>query len=160
MQQRALERAFEAYRSRVDEIAFRGEWSAFADLFTLDATYRRHGYPDFVGREAIRSWIQEAMTTPPGNLIMGFDVVWRVFDSPNDQVVYELRNVMRDPGDGSVHVASTVSQLTCAGDGLWSRAEDMHNPMAYQLMLRNWSRAAQAAGTPVPGMLISPTSLD
>jgi hypothetical protein len=157
MQQSALEGAFDAYRARVDEIAAHGDWSQFADLYTPRAIYRRHGYPDFVGREAIRSWIRQAMTTYPGNLITGFEVVWRAFDSPNDQVVFELRNVMRDPGDGSVHAASTVTQLTYAGDGLWSRSSDIHNPFAYEMMVRNWERTALRMSTPAPGTALPVT---
>ena len=46
---------------------------------------------------------------------------------------------MRDPGDGSVHTASTISMLTYAGQGLWSRCDDVQNVHAYSEMMRGWS---------------------
>jgi hypothetical protein len=75
MQQAVLVDAFDAYRARVAEIADSGDWGAFADSFTPDAVYRRRGYADFVGREAIRSWIRVAMCTFPGSAIAATDVV-------------------------------------------------------------------------------------
>lgn len=142
-----LELAFAAYRERVEEIIGSGDWSAYGDLFTEDAVYRRHGYADFEGREAIRAFIHGSMTTFPGNQIVGFTVVWRIFEHHNDRVVFELRNTMRDPGDGSVHAASTTSMMTYAGDGLWSGCSDLHHARAYTDMVRGWSRAAQAHDT-------------
>jgi hypothetical protein len=147
MQQAVLEEAFDAYRKQVASIIASGDWGSFADLFTEDAVYRRRGYADFVGRESIRTWIREAMTTFPGSAIVGFEVVWRAFDATNAQVVHELRNVMRDPGDGSVHAASTLSLLTYAGDGLWSKVDDIQNPLAYSGMLRSWLRVSREHGT-------------
>lgn len=146
MHEPTLEDAFVSYRERVAEIVDSGDWARFGDFFTEDATYRRLGHPDRVGREEIRTWITQAMTTFPGNQLVGFDVIWRTFNPTRSQVVYELRNVMRDPGDGSVHAASTISLLTYAGDGLWSHADDVHNPSAYALMYRGWARAALEHG--------------
>lgn len=147
MHEGILSAAFDAFRARVEQIIASGDWASFADLFTDDAVYRRRGYADFVGREAIRSWIVESMTTFPGSAIVGFEVVWRTIDERTAQVVYELRNVMGDPGDQTVHAASTLSLMTYAGDNLWSRVEDIQNPLAYSRMLRSWLRASRENGT-------------
>jgi ketosteroid isomerase-like protein len=159
MHDQELESAFAAYRADVAEMQRTGDWSRYADHFTQDAVYRRHGYADFVGREAIRAFIHTSMTTFPGNQMARFDIIWRIFKEPGrdptrtafwhaqNQVVFELRHVMRDPGDGSEHAASTTSMLTYAGGGLWSRCSDLHNLRAYSEMMRGWSRAAQKHGT-------------
>lgn len=141
-----LECAFAGYRARVDSIVARGAWAEFADEFTEDAVYRRLGYDDFVGREAIRRWIVSAMTTFPGNMLVGFDVAWSTVNVTKQQVVYELHNVMRDPGDGSLHTAATVQMLSWdPARRLWSEAADLHNPNAYADMVRGW--CAHALGT-------------
>ena len=147
MQLSDLAQAFATYRARVDEISATGRWGDFADLFTQDAIYRRAGHSDAVGREAIRGWIQTSMTTFPGTMLERHDVVWRSFDPAHDRVVYELRNTLRDPGDGSLHTASSTTLLRHGHDGLWAYAEDSHNPLAYRTMWRGWGRAALRAGT-------------
>lgn len=147
MTRAALESAFASYRARVDSIVARGAWVEFADEFTEDAVYRRLGYEDFVGREAIRSWIVESMTTFPGNMLVGFDVAWSSVNVTKQQVVHELHNVMRDPGDGSLHTAVTVQMLTWdRACGLWSEAADLHNPNAYADMVRGWCSHARGSG--------------
>lgn len=160
MQELGLAGAFDAYRADVAEMQRTGDWSRYADHFTEDAVYRRHGYADFVGREAIRAFIHQSMTTFPGNQMVGFNIIWRFFKepaphspaaadlwNPESHVVFELRHVMRDPGDGSEHAASTTSMLTYAGNGLWSRCTDVHNMRAYSEMMRGWYRAAHKHGT-------------
>ena len=147
MQLSELERAFTDYRARVDGITESGRWGEFADLFTLDAVYRRSGRAEVVGREAIRAWVLTSMSTFPGTMLHRHDVVWRSFDPTHGQIVYELRNTMCDPGDGSVHAASSTTLLRHGHDGLWSHAEDNHNPLAYRTMWRGWGRAAARCGT-------------
>lgn len=147
MTRRALETAFASHRARVDSIVARGAWAEFADEFTEDAIYRRTGYDDFVGREEIRSWIVAAMTTFPGNMLVGFDVAWSAVNVKKQQVVHELHNVMRDPGDGSLHTAATVQMLTWDPERrLWSEAADLHNPNAYADMVRGWCTHARRDG--------------
>ena len=142
-----LESAFAAYRADVEECQRTGDWSGYADAFTEGAVYRRRGYADFTGREAIRAFVHASMTSFPGDQMVGFELVWRSFEHSKHQVVFELRHVMRDPGDGSVHTASTISMLTYAGQGLWSRCDDVQNLHAYSEMMRGWSRAAEKHGT-------------
>ncbi len=127
-------------------IAVSADWASFADLFTPDATYEEHAFGSFVGREAIRSWVVETMTAFPGNTMTSFPIAWHVVDAPTSRVICEVRNLMPDPGDGSVHEASNLTILTYAGDGFWSREEDVYNPMRFARMAAEWARVAQAHG--------------
>src|SRR5689334_1871073 len=141
-----LEQAFADYQAAVTGIVASGDWSSFADLFTEDATYEEHAFGSFVGREAIRAWVVETMTSFPGNTMSSFPMAWRVVDAPTRRVICEVRNLMPDPGDGSVHEASNLTILTYGGDGLWSREEDVYNPMRFAQMSVGWAEVAAAHG--------------
>jgi uncharacterized protein (TIGR02246 family) len=147
MDRTELQRAFDDYVAAVEEVCRTGDWSAFADLFTEDATYCEHVYGDFSGRDEIRDWIVKTMTTYPGSEMVAFPPAWSILDPETSRVVCEIRNVMRDPGDGSVHEATNITILTYAGNGLWSREEDVYNPQKFADMMLGWSKAARANDT-------------
>lgn len=147
MDRTELQSAFEAYQASVAAIAATGDWARFADLFTKDATYREHAYGDFSGHDEIRAWIVKTMTTFPGSEMNGFPVAWSLLDAEQGRVVCEIRNLMRDPGDGSLHEASNITILDYAGDGRWSREEDVYNPQRFADMVLAWSRIAREHGT-------------
>jgi SnoaL-like domain len=138
--------AFAAYQATVADIAQSGDWARFADLFTQDASYEEHAFGTFSGREQIRSWVLETMTAFPGNTMSSFPIAWHVVDAPTNRVICEVRNLMPDPGDGSVHEASNLTILTYGGDGLWSREEDIYNPMRFAKMSVRWARVAAEHG--------------
>ena len=142
-----LTRAFVDFQKTVAEITASGEWERFADLFTEDAEYVEHAYGTFHGREEIRPWIVRTMTTFPGSDMVSFPPAWSVFDAESGRVVCEIRNLMRDPGDGSVHEASNITILDYAGDGLWRREEDVYNPQKFLDLTLSWSRVAREHGT-------------
>ena len=54
---------------------------------------------------------------------------------------------MRDPGDGSVISATNISIITYAGDGLWSRQEDIYNPLRFLKAGVRWCKKAERCGT-------------
>ena len=139
-----IEEAFRSYQETVAGIAACAEWTRFADLFTEDATYEEHAFGTFTGREAIRTWVVATMTAFPGNTMVSFPMAWHVVDEPSSRVICEVRNLMPDPGDGSVHEASNLTILTYGGDGLWSREEDVYNPMRFAEMSLGWARVASA----------------
>jgi hypothetical protein len=141
-----LQLGFDRYLARVEEICESRDWSAFADMFTEDATYSEHAYGDFNGREEIRPWIVQTMTTFPGSEMIGFPTAWQVLDPPTNRVICDIRNIMRDPGDGSVHEASNITILTFDDDGNLIREEDIYNPQKFADMVRDWCRAAEAHG--------------
>jgi hypothetical protein len=145
-----LAEAFEHYQAQVDKAAATGDWDLFAELFAEDATYDEHAYGHFDGREQIRAWIHQTMTTFPGNAMVGFPPRWSTIDEDKGWVVCDIRNVMRDPGDGSVHEASNITILRYAGDGLWANEEDVYNPAHFLTMVQQWCQVAEAHGT-LPG---------
>ena len=79
-----------------------------------------------------------------------FRMAWHVLDVPTRRVICEVRNLMPDPGDGSVHEASNLTILTYGGDGLWSCEEDVYNPMRFARMATGWARVAAAHGRLTP----------
>jgi uncharacterized protein (TIGR02246 family) len=131
-----IETAFVAWQ-RAGETA---DWSAWADQFTEDATYVEHHYGTMHGREAIRAWITETMSTFPGNQMPYFPVEWHMVDEERGWVVAYVQNRMIDPGDGSIHQSANVSILHYAGDGLWSYEEDVYNPANFAPMVAAWKQ--------------------
>jgi hypothetical protein len=142
-----LESAFLRYAEQVEAISSAGEWERFADLFTEDAEYEEHLYGTFRGRDEIRRWIVTTMTTPPGSWMPTFPASWYVVDEERGRIVCEILNRLRDPGDGSVHEPTNITILTYAGDGLFSREEDVYNPARFTSALTAWARVANEHGT-------------
>ena len=141
-----IEQAFTDYQDVVEGIAQSGDWASFADLFTPHATYEEHAFGTFSGRDAIRAWVVATMTAFPGNTMTSFPIAWHLVDPATSRVVCEVRNLMPDPGDGSAHEASNLTILTYAGEGLWSREEDIYNPMRFARMTSRWARVAREHG--------------
>jgi len=147
MERAELEQAFATYQATVEDIRRSGDWGRFADMFTEDADYVEHSYGTFKGRDQIRSWIVKTMTSFPATEMLGFPATWAVFDPETGRVVCEVDNPMRDPGDGSHHTAANITILDYAGNGLWSRQEDVYNPQKFADMTREWSVVAREHGT-------------
>ena len=101
---------------------------------------------DLFRTRGIRSWVLETMTASRGNTMSSFPIAWHVVDAPTNRVICEVRNLMPDPGDGSVHEASNLTILTYGGNGLWSREEDIYNPMRFAKMSVLWARVAAKHG--------------
>ena len=143
-----LDDAFAHFQRVVADIAASEsrDWDRFADMFTPDADYVEHALGTMRGREEIRAWIWKTMDAFPGNHMTEFPSLWHVVDEPTGRVICEVDNPMRDPGDGSVITATNITILTYAGDGLWSREEDIYNPLRFGLAAMRWCNAAQAVG--------------
>jgi ketosteroid isomerase-like protein len=135
-----LEREFAKYQER----GAAGDWSAWADQFTEDAQYVEHHYGTFDGREAIRAWIVETMTTWPGSEMPVFPVEWHIVDEERGWIVCKIWNRMQDPGDGSIHQAYNFTLLKYAGDGKWSYEEDVYNPAHFADMIKGYLAAKPA----------------
>ncbi len=83
------------------------------------------------------------MTTFPGSQIGRFDVTWHVVDHEAQHVVFEVRHVMRDPGDGShTRPARRACSPTPAADA-GTGAPTSTAPHAYAEMVRGWLRASE-----------------
>ncbi|AVL99667.1 polyketide cyclase [Gordonia iterans] len=142
-----LDEAFAGFQRTVAEVAVSRDWDRWADQFTPDASYLEHAYGVFEGREQIRAWVTRTMAAFPGSHMTGYPALWHVCDEATGRVICEVDNPMRDPGDGSVHTATNITILTYAGDGLWSREEDVYNPMEFGAMAYAWCERATACGT-------------
>lgn len=138
--------AYEVFHGHVQGFAESGDWHGFADLFTEDATYVEHAFGTFHGREEIREWSVRTMTSFPGGTMTGFPLAWQVVDPDAGRLVCEVRNLMPDPGDGSLHEESNLTIMTYAGDGMFCREEDVYNPMRFAAMTVRWARVAAEHG--------------
>jgi hypothetical protein len=135
-----LASAFATYQEVAAEAAGSGDWNPWADLFTEDAEYIEHLYGTMHGREEIRAWISETMSTYPGSAMPEFPIGWSVIDDDKGWVVCQVWNRMADPGDGSIHQAYNVTLLKYAGEGRWSYEEDIYNPAHFASMIKEWER--------------------
>lgn len=136
-----IEDAFAHYREVAARAAASGQWDEWVELFTEDATYIEHHYGRYEGREAIRQWISETMSTSANKDMNAFPVRWYVIDEDRGWVVCSVINRMADPGDGSVHEADSWTRLEYAGGGRFSLEEDMYNPNEFAQMIAAWSAA-------------------
>jgi hypothetical protein len=82
------------------------------------------------------------MTSFPGSEMVGFPAAWTVCDEERGWVVAEIRNLMRDPGDGTVLEASNLTILRYAGDGRWAEEEDVYNPATFLDLATRYVRHA------------------
>ncbi|MGN6606272.1 MAG: nuclear transport factor 2 family protein [Jatrophihabitans sp.] len=145
---RRLEDAFAHYQDVVVRCAATAEWEGFVQLFTPDAEYEEHAFGTFHGHDEIRAWVTRTMGTFPGSAMTSFPVAWHLVDVERGRVVCEIRNLMRDPGDGSVHETSNLTILTLADDAdRWRREEDVYNPARFGAMVQRWAARAAALGT-------------
>ncbi|MCL2612482.1 MAG: nuclear transport factor 2 family protein [Nocardioidaceae bacterium] len=138
--------AYAGFHARVAGFVESGDWSGYADLFTPDATYVEHAMGTFRGRDEIRAWAMRTMTSYPGRVMTGFPLAWQVVDAEAARLVCEVRNPMPDPGDGTVLEEPNITIMTYAGGGLFSREEDVYNPLRFHAMALRWARIAAEHG--------------
>jgi hypothetical protein len=122
-----LEQALQVFNEKRDLSSLTGDWSIWASLFTEDADYVEHAYGEFKGRAAIEQWITDVMAPFPH---MRFPQSWVVFDEETGTITMEVINLLDHPGDpghGGFGFPNWT-RLTYAGDGLFSREEDIYNP--------------------------------
>lgn len=104
-------------------------WDAWADLFTEDADYVEHVLGSLEGREQIRAWIKPIMEQYP-ELYTVYE--WHVVDDANGRVVVYMQNRRDHPGGAAPIDFPGITILTYAGNGRWSREEDLWAvPKAY-----------------------------
>lgn len=142
-----LEAAFVIFEQTVAGAAASRDWDAWVGHYTPDVDYVEHAMGTMKGRDEVRSWINRTMTSFPGSHMTSFPALWSVFDDQTARVICELDNPMRDPGDGTIISATNISIITYAGDGLWSRQEDIYNPMRFLQAGMTWCKKAQQLGT-------------
>jgi hypothetical protein len=138
---------FATFEATVARAADTRDWDAWVSHYTPDVDYIEHAMGTMRGREQVRDWIYATMTTFPGSHMTAFPSLWSVIDESTGRVIIELDNPMRDPGDGTIISATNISIITYAGDGLWSRQEDIYNPLRFLKAGMKWCQKAAALGT-------------
>ena len=115
-----------------------GDWSAWADLHTVDGVWVEHHLGTFRGREAIRAAIVGVMATAPRE--MYFPVEFVVIDG--NRVVYYPWQCLPDPAGGdAVFRFGCVTILEYGGNGEFSFQEDIYNPKEGGEVFRRWITA-------------------
>lgn len=141
-----IEAAFEAYQRAAAAAGASGDWRAWSDLFTVDATYIEHLFGEFHGREEIHEWIQTTMSQFPNSAFTSFPIEWHVIDEDRGWVICHVWNRLEDPGDGSIHQEYNLTVLHYAGDGLWSFEEDIYNPEKFAVVVGEWMQRRRELG--------------
>ena len=141
-----LAEAFATFEATVAAAARTRDWDAWVAHYTDDVDYIEHAMGTMKGRAQVRDWIYRTMTTFPGSHMTAFPSLWHVIDEDTGRVICELDNPMRDPGDGTIISATNISIITYAGDGMWSRQEDIYNPLRFLAAGMKWCKKAQALG--------------
>jgi hypothetical protein len=142
-----LAEAFANFEATVARAAQTRDWDPWVEQYSPDVVYVEHAAGTMTGREAVRAWIWNTMSSFPGSHMTSFPSLWSVLDEPTGRVICELDNPMVDPGDGTIISATNISIVTYAGDGQWSRQEDIYNPLRFVSAALEWCRKAQELGT-------------
>ena len=142
-----LAAAFDVFQQTVDRAAQTRDWDPWTDHYTPDVLYIEHAAGTMHGREEVRPWIWNTMSTFPGSYMTAFPVLWKVFDEDTGRVICELDIPMRDPGDGTIIGATNISIVTYAGDGQWCKQEDIYNPLRFVAATVKWCTKAKELGT-------------
>jgi limonene-1,2-epoxide hydrolase len=140
-----LREAYENFKVVSDSCAQSDDYNAFADLFTDDCTYIEHAFGEMHGREEVRNWIVPLMRSYPVDQMERYSHDWVFFDEKEGRVVFCARTHMADPGDGSSHTATNWTRIDYAGNGLFSREEDIYNPVNFGKMIGEWEAARDAS---------------
>ncbi|UMB69306.1 nuclear transport factor 2 family protein [Mycobacterium paraterrae] len=142
-----LAAAFATFERTVAHAAETKNWDEWVEHYTPDVDYIEHAAGTMKGRDEVRTWIRETMSTFPGSHMTAFSSLWSVIDESTGRVICELDNPMRDPGDGTIISATNISIVTYAGDGTWSRQEDIYNPLRFLQAGVKWCKKAKELGT-------------
>ncbi len=145
-----VEAAFADYNAAVQVAVDTGDWSHLSNVFTHDAVYIDYGDGRMRGRAEITMWLTHTMNMFPLSEMVAFPILWSVIEDGTGRVISKVRNVMRDPGDGSVHEIHNIAVMEYAGDGMWSYEEDAYSPIDTYEMTRAWGLIAERHGTLTP----------
>jgi hypothetical protein len=141
-----LEKAFQLHASTVDAAARSRDWEPFVQLFVPNAVYVDPMVGAMRGHAEIRPWVTTTLGTFPGSA-MHYPEAWHLLDPERGRVVCELRNVLRDPGDGSVFEENNITILEYAGDGRFRSERDIYDSALMIRMIEAWGRRCVELGS-------------
>lgn len=144
-----LKQAFHQHEATIATSVSTGDWEPFVQLFVPNAEYVDPMLGTVRGHDAIREWVLATLAPFPGSA-MTFPASWHIIDEERGWIVCELRNVMRDPGDGSVHEQSNITILRYAGGGRFRSEQDVYDPAAFLGLIERWGRRATQLGSLSP----------
>ncbi len=139
-----LQAAHDRFIAVANECGRSGDWRAWTELFTPDASYVEHHFGIFNGRQEILDWITETMQTWPNSTMTSFPHEWCVCDEARGWWLCRVLNRMADPGDGQIYEEANITILHYAGGGLFSYEEDVYNPAAFGPMISSWVEAKRS----------------
>jgi uncharacterized protein (TIGR02246 family) len=142
-----LEAAHATFQRVSDACAASADYNDFADLFTEDCTYVEHVFGEMQGREAVRAWIVPLMRQFPNNQMTRYTHDWVYFDDDAGRIILCARTHMSDPGDGVSYTATNWTRLDYAGNGKFSREEDIYNPANFGKVIGAWLSARELASS-------------
>ncbi|MGW0045268.1 nuclear transport factor 2 family protein [Rhodococcus sp. NPDC003348] len=143
-----LESAFQTWLTTVNRAGSgEGSWRDFLELFTDDVVYHEQMAGVLEGKEGIWGWAEPSLVQFPGSHTVAFPEHFHVIDEASGVIVAKCDNVMSDPGDGSRWAAPHVSILTYAGNGKFSRQEDIYDVTSFLDLIKAWGRRAMELGT-------------
>ncbi len=143
-----LENAFQNWHATVNRAGSgEGSWRDFLELFTDDVVYVEQMAGVLNGKDGVWAWAEPSLAQFPGSHTVAFPEHFHVIDETNGTIVAKLDDVMSDPGDGSVWSAPHVSILTYAGNGKFSRQEDIYDVTSFLDLIKGWGRRAMELGT-------------
>lgn len=143
-----LENAYQSWFTAINRAGSgEGSWKDFIDLFTDDVVYVEQMAGELEGKDAVWAWAEPSLAQFPGDHTVAFPERWHVIDEVNGVIVTALEDVMKDPGDGSRFAATHISVLTYAGNGKFSREEDVYDVTSFLELIKSWGRRAMELGT-------------
>lgn len=81
-----LAAAFEKFEKTVARAAATRDWDCWVQHYTPDVEYIEHAAGIMRGRQRVRAWIQETMTTFPGSHMVAFPSLWSVIDESTGEL--------------------------------------------------------------------------
>jgi len=141
-----LEDAFRLHAETIAQTSTTGDWEPFVQLFLPHATYVDPMAGTMHGHDAIRAWVNATLAPFPGSA-MHYPELWHLVDVDRGRIVCELRNVLRDPGDGTSFEANNITILDYAGDGRFHREQDVYDSPTMIRLIEAWGRRSFELGT-------------
>jgi len=141
-----LEQAFRLHESTIATASQTHDWEPFVQLFVPEVEYIDPMVGTMRGHESLREWVNVTLASFPGSA-MTFPEAWHVVDEERGRIVCELRNVLRDPGDGSRFERNNISVLTYAGAGRFLSEQDWYDPAAFITLIEQWGRHCGELGS-------------